>query len=227
MTAISSSPLRHINETRRHYGLSAAATWASSRFFEKALQIEVNKMLWLDLTALSRFVDFDPAFSFRFLSSSEIESYSQDPVNELAPDFLQRALSKHNQCLAAFYGERLAGYSWYARNSVDGKDHLGVSMSFPSDVVYMYNAFTHPDFRGRRLFSVGVGLAAKELAAQGATKMIASVNSTNFASLRSCKRLGFRELGRIWTLGSGDHRLARTPSAAKRLGIHFGDSAPS
>lgn len=227
MTAISSSPLRHINETRRHYGLSAAASWASSRFFEKALQIEVNKMLWLDLTALPSFVEFDPAFSFRFLSSSEIESYGQDPANEIASDFLQRALSQQNQCLAAFHGERLASYSWYARNSVDGKDHLGVSMSFPTDVVYMYNAFTHPDFRGRRLFSAGVALAAKELAAQGATKMIASVNSTNFASLRSCKRLGFRELGRIWTLGSGDHRLARTPSAAKRLGIQFGDSAPS
>jgi ribosomal protein S18 acetylase RimI-like enzyme len=227
MTAISSSPLQHINETRRHYGLSAAASWASSRFFEKALQIEVNKMLWLDLTALPPFIDCDPEFSFRFLSTAEIASFSHDSGNEIAPEFLQRALSKQNQCLAAFHGEKLAAYSWYARNSVDGKDHLGVSMSFPTDVVYMYNAFTHPDFRGRRLFNVGVALAAKEFAAQGATKMIASVNSTNFASLRSCKRLGFRELGRIWTLGSGDQRLARTPFAAKRLGIHFGDATTS
>src|SRR5262245_31456845 len=109
MAAISFSPLSHINETRRHYGLSAAASWASSRFFEKALQIEVNKMLWLDLTTLPPFVDFDPAFSFRFLSDSEIDSFSQDPVNEIAPDFLARALSRRNQCLAAFHGERLAG----------------------------------------------------------------------------------------------------------------------
>ena len=46
-------------------------------------------------------------------------------------------------------------------------------MSLPTDFAYMYNAFTHPECRGRRLFSTGVALASKTLAGQGVSKVVA------------------------------------------------------
>ena len=94
-------------------------------------------------------------------------------------------------------------------------------MSYPAEFAYMYNAFTHPAYRGRRLFGTGVTIAAKELAEKGVTKLITNVNSSNFASLQSCRRMGFIPLGQIWAFGRGPKRFAKTPRAARRLGISF------
>jgi ribosomal protein S18 acetylase RimI-like enzyme len=137
-------------------------------------------------------------------------------------DFIDRATRRGDLCFGVFHSEQLVSYSWYARNFIEAEDHVGVSMSFPSDTCYMFNAFTDPEFRGRQLFSLGVALASKELASAGVAKMITTVNRSNFASLRSCRRLGFAVLGKIWTVGRGTRRIALTPSAAGDLGIRFG-----
>jgi hypothetical protein len=221
MTTAISSPIRNLSQTRRNHGACATIRWISSRLAEKILRLEVSELLWLDVAALPPSIEIDPEFTFRFLSASEIARFASDPIHNLAHDFVDRAACRNDLCLAAFHGDRLASYSWYARNSVDGQDHVGVPMSYPTDVVYMFNAYTHPEYRGRGLFCLGVAIAAKELAEQGVTKVITTINSTNFASLRSCHRLGFVSLGRIWTVGRGTRRLARTPSAAKRLNISF------
>jgi L-amino acid N-acyltransferase YncA len=85
----------------------------------------------------------------------------------------------------------------------------------------MFNAFTQSEFRGRGLFNLGVALASRELAAKGISRVIATINRSNFPSLHSCRRLGFVGVGKIWTLGQGARRLARTPPAASKLGIRF------
>jgi len=222
MGAAISTPLRHLIETRRNYGAAAAARWLSSRFAEKLLCFEISELFSLDVATLPPYVEIDPDFSFRLLSHSEIVQLAEDPSYCLAAEFVDRATFRQDLCVAAFRGERLASYSWYTRDFVEGQDHLGVPMSLPTDFAYMYNAFTHPECRGRRLFSTGVALASKTLAGQGVSKVVTTVNSSNFASLRSCRRLGFISLGQMWTLGRGERRIARTPAAARKLGIRFG-----
>jgi hypothetical protein len=221
MSTGASMPLANLMETRRTYGTTAALRWLSSRLSEKLLRLEVSELLWLDVLSLSPHTELGPEFSFRFLSPDEITCFASDPQYCLAPDFVQRAFDRHDRCLAALHGDQLASYSWYACNSIGGQDHVGVSMSYPAELAYMYNAFTHPAYRGRRLFGIGVKIAAKELAAKGVTKLITTVNSSNFASLQSCRRMGFNSLGQIWAFGHGPKRFAKTPHAARQMGINF------
>jgi RimJ/RimL family protein N-acetyltransferase len=97
-------------------------------------------------------------------------------------------------------------------------------MSLPANAAYMYKAFTHPDYRGRRLYGVGMALALKALAERGITKLVTTVHTNNFASLSSCRRLGYQRIGRFWTLGRGHRRWAIKPRTVQRLGICFNPS---
>ncbi|HTQ38047.1 MAG TPA: GNAT family N-acetyltransferase [Pirellulales bacterium] len=222
MITANSSALQRLVQTGRYYGPSASARWLGLRIAEKLLRVEVSQLLYLDAIKLPPSIDTDPEFTFRFLEPAEVAHFVQDQSHNLVNDFIARSASRNDLCLAILHGDRLVSYSWYARNSIEGQHHVGVPMSYPANTIYMYNAFTHPDYRGRRLYGMGIALALKELSQQGVTKLITSVNSYNFASLRSCRRMGFEDLGRIWTLGRGARRLALTPLAARRIGISFG-----
>ena len=49
---------------------------------------------------------------------------------------------------------------------IDGHCHVLDPQRFPypADVAYMYNGFTSPDFRGKRLHGLAMGLALRALA---------------------------------------------------------------
>jgi hypothetical protein len=223
MTSAIYGPIQSIAQTHRNHGLRATVGWLSSRLGEKVLRLEVSQLLWLDVAKLPACVQGGTDFTFRFLSPVEITRAGEDARLGIEKGFIDRATRRGDLCFGVFHGERLVSFSWYAKNCVEAEDHVGVAMSFPSDTSYMFNAFTDPEFRGRQLFSLGVALASKELAGQGIARVITTVNRSNFASLRSCGRLGFVVLGQIWTVGRGKRRFALTPSAAGELGIRFGD----
>jgi len=98
-------------------------------------------------------------------------------------------------------------------------------MAFPPDVAYMYKGLTHADFRGPRLHALSMGLALQDLAQYGVTKLVSLLESTNWASRRSCARLGYVDLGLRLSLGWVRCRYLRVPRAAQQLGIRFGKHA--
>jgi hypothetical protein len=98
-------------------------------------------------------------------------------------------------------------------------------MSFPADMAYMYKAFTHPDYRGKALYGIGVTKALEALASRGVTRLVTSINRANFDSRSGCRKIGFKSLGNLWTLGTGSRRIAWPPQAARQLGIQFGSRA--
>jgi hypothetical protein len=225
MTSASTSTFQRAGTIRQRHGFRAAAQWLTSRSMETALHVELSQMLRLRLESLPPFSGFDPEIAFRFLTPAEVNRFAQDPRNQLAAEFPARAQSGHDVCLAALRGDRLASYSWYAFRSIEGRHHVGVSMSYSANTAYMYNAFTRPEYRGRRLYGIGITLALRELAERGVTQLITTVNCANFASLQSCRRIGFENIGRLCTFGGGPKRRAIVPRTAKRLGISFGRRA--
>ncbi len=70
-----------------------------------------------------------------------------------------------------------------------------------------------------------MALALKSLADRGITKLLSTVEWTNYASLRSFERLGFERLGRRWTLGGGNCRWGTNSKAARLRGVRFGREA--
>ena len=94
-------------------------------------------------------------------------------------------------------------------------------------MAYFYNGFTRPEFRGRGLYVALMGQGLRALAGCGVRSLVASVHWTNWAALKSCRRLGFTDLGCFVAVGHGRFRLLFPPRAAMRRGIEFRRSACS
>jgi hypothetical protein len=224
-----SKSLDRLSKLRRRYGTAAALHYLTARSLEKTVQLEVSELSWLDNNPRSNSAVREPGlnskYACRFLTSVEIASFGADPVNELAADFASRPTAGLDYCFGVVDQERLAAYSWYALRSIEGEHHVGVPMSFPANMAYMYKAFTHPDYRGKALYGIGVTKALEALASRGVTRLLTSINRVNFASRTGCRKVGFESLGNLWTLGTGPRRIAWTPRAARQLGIQFGTRA--
>ncbi len=187
--------LQDLADVRRHYGTAAMLRTAASRAAKKLLRLEVSEMVWLDADRLPPSIVADPNFTFRFLTIDEIDELAGE-AGLRTSDGIRFPRGRGIGpvfCRMAPDG-RVAHYGWYALGSIEGEHHMGVPMSFPDDVAYMYNAFTHPDFRGRRLHGTAMALALRSLADRGITKLLSTVEWTNYASLRSFERLGFEQI---------------------------------
>ena len=73
-------------------------------------------------------------------------------------------------------------------------------MRLPSDTVYLYKAFTVPEYRGRRIHGEALSRAAAHFKQRGIGQMLAIIEFGNWFSLRSHERLGFRPVGRLLTI---------------------------
>jgi hypothetical protein len=68
---------------------------------------------------------------------------------------------------------------------------------FDPDYVYMFKGFTLPAYRGQRLHAIGMARALEGYAELGSKGILSYVESNNFASLRSCRRMGYEDIGTI------------------------------
>jgi GNAT superfamily N-acetyltransferase len=212
---------------RQRYGFLAATKWSALRIAEKLFRLEIAEMLWLEAIQLPQSIEIEAGFTFRPLTPREIRDFAEDSIYEFSADCAKRAAQENQFCFALFAGERLANYSWYALDEVDGEHNLGAAMTLPSDMAYMYKAFTHPDYRGGRLFARGIALALQILGDRGITRLLTTIHMNNFASLSSCRRMGFKRVGRLWTIGRGNSRWAIKPrAAAERLGARVASATP-
>jgi hypothetical protein len=225
LTASADNVFHRLNAFRERYGTNETIYKFLDIALHKALKTSVHAVVWLDLKSLAEMAPPDPQFTFRFLSDDEVEAYAKDPAYYIDASLAKGVRSGRELCFAALAGDRLAAFGCYTVGYVKPEQAAGAAMSFPSDVVYMSYGFTHPDFRGARLHGLVMGLALKELANYGITKLVSIVAWTNWASLKSCYRLGYVNLGNMVTIGGRKRALGVYPSAAKRLGVRFGRRA--
>lgn len=213
--------LRRFAATHEHFGLSGVVSVALDEFMTRTASLRVVHFLGLDVGDI-RPQPEQPDFERRFLTPGEIRRLSEDRESRLTEAFADRAEGGLDLCYGAIHEGRLANYGWYALGSVEAEHASGAPMGLPPNVAYMYKVFTHPDFRGRRLNATCMAEASAQLAARGVEHVVAIVRWSNEASLRSCEHLGFRRLGHLVVGASG---LVRIPTAARTLGIAFGEEA--
>jgi hypothetical protein len=216
------STVRRLIESQRRYGLGAALISIADRLVYRPLNVAVVNIGWLDIGDVRLPpVAQDPDFTFRFLDSGEVRHFARNPSNELSEEFADRLAGGLDFCFAALSDGDLAAYSWYALGSVEAKHAFGVALSYPSHVVYMYKGFTHPNYRGARLHGALKGLALQQLGAYGVSKLISMIHWTNAASMKSCRRIGYSFLGRMWVSQFGSHRIVMVPGSAESVGVRF------
>jgi hypothetical protein len=152
-------------------------------------------------------------------------------VNILEPAHADRIAGGRDSCFAAIEEDRLAAYAWFARGSIEaennrgGQENSGVAVSFPDHVAFMYKGFTLPDYRGLGLYRRINRLAMLGLGVHGVQYLLSTLDWTNHAAYRSCRQIGFVQLGRLWRWGWNCSMHTTAPRAAKQLGCRFGEAA--
>ena len=195
------------------------------------MTLDVTVVVWLDRGKL-RLPDIDEAgVSFRFLSAEDIRQLAVDDGLELHASMADRLEGSRDHCFAAFCGERLASYAWFARQSIEAQHNRGsqpksgVSVSFPSHVAFLYKGFTHPEFRGRKLHGAAVGRGLLGLAPYGVNIVLSTTDWTNRAARKALGGIGFEELGLCFRWGWGEWMHTRAPAEAVRRGARFDAAA--
>jgi predicted dehydrogenase/nucleoside-diphosphate-sugar epimerase len=110
------------------------------------------------------------------------------------PGLVHERLGRGHELIGWKAEGRIVSFSWFTcRDRSVGPVRL-------ADVpgrVFLYNAFTAPEHRGRGLFAAILLAARHALAHEGAREFIGDVNVGNLASARSLEKAGFVPIGRL------------------------------
>jgi ribosomal protein S18 acetylase RimI-like enzyme len=208
-------------DMRERYGTPGVARWMLNKAMVKGLSLDLVHVLSLVPEEVDA-PELDGTITMRFLTPDEVRRFSSDPAYQLPESFVARAEGGLDFCFGALQGDRLANYGWYAIRSVEAEHAAGAQMGLPDDIAYMYKGFTHPDFRGRRIYGACMSAALDALGDRGIGRFVSMVYWSNEPALRSVEHLGYRRLG---LLAVGPTGPLRVPRAATDLGVTFGRDA--
>ena len=143
-----------------------------------------------------RFLPLDEKFKFTLLTEAMLAQFNTDEL-EIAPAFLRHALERGDKCYGILDGDLLASYGWYS--TVPTRIYPpDLVLHFNPDYVYMYKGYTHPNYRGQRLHAIGMTKALQAYLDRQFKGLVSYVESTNFSSLKSTYRMGYKNIGKIY-----------------------------
>jgi L-amino acid N-acyltransferase YncA len=125
-------------------------------------------------------------------------AFRQGPGADL---FLAR-LQCGQHCFAAFVESRLASVSWAVRKQAT-LWALNADFCVEDGTAYIFDSYTHPEFRGKRLQSSIFERICEYCRDKNVGKVVTFVAATNTANLRSRARLGFAVTGAVRRLRFG------------------------
>jgi hypothetical protein len=108
---------------------------------------------------------------------------------------IARRFANGDRCIVSRTDERFAGYIWFARGHYDEDTvRCRYTLSNPSQSVWDYDVFVHPDFRMGRTFARLWSTANCHLAEEGVRWSYSRIATANPQSLDSHRRLGIEAL---------------------------------
>lgn len=192
--------------------------------------VDVTKLLHLpagnEIEAFDR-VDYE----IRSVGGQEFQSLLRAERIASQAGEAEQIYDRRRALVAAFHGDRVISFAWLVRESIEGIDnfsravHLGTSINMPDGTAFVYNAWTDPEYRGRRLMSAILAWATRHRVC-GACSLLTTVDWTNEKSIQAFRHLGMREVGLICRLGWGKAQISIAPVAARRQGFRVADDAP-
>jgi hypothetical protein len=143
----------------------------------------------------------------RFLDDQEIQLLAMDASYQLKQGFVDELLAHGDRCLAVLDGEKVASFTWYSSKPTRVTNEFALHFE-ETGLVYMHKGFTHADYRGRRLYGLGIQHALTQLAGAGAQGLIALVELNNRGARRAMHRLGYVRAGRACLFGRLGHYVS-------------------
>ncbi|HEY2515744.1 MAG TPA: hypothetical protein VGI39_32970 [Polyangiaceae bacterium] len=209
----------HYVDAFRRYGLGRTLYDAAYRAARKVTEVAVWNGVVLTMDTLDRsFLSEPKRAAGRFADAAELKSYARDPIYDLDESFIDHAMALGDRCHVFVENGTLQSYGWYARHPTGAGRN--VVLHFDPAYVYMYKGFTHPKFRGQRLHAIGMAAALEAYTNEGARGFVSYVDSANFASLRSCDRMGYHTFGRVVVWWHGRSVTTRATPGCAAYGFH-------
>ena len=205
-----------ILDARRH-GLTRASYSLALKAVNRIALLKILRGVIIE-RPLPEFLVCPEGYTPTFLTPDRLRSFSLDPDTRLSPGFVEEAVSKGDECFGILKGGRLAAYGWYSSRPTR-IDPPELRLRFRYEYVYMYNGYTHPLCRGRRLHAIGMTLALREYLGRGRKGLVSYVESNNFDSLKSCRRMGYAEFGSIYVARISGKYRAFSSAGCRRLGF--------
>lgn len=159
----------------------------------RLIDFNVVKAMTLTLQNVEpKFIEPHPQYSGRFIQGEALLEVI-DPKTGNNDTFVKEQIEFNSFCYALYDGASIVSYSWYL-----DKPHTFNRIyryHFDQRYLHMFNAYAHPDYRGRRLNAYCIGAALLRATELGYKGLISEVGISNFSSLRSCAQLGFVIMG--------------------------------
>lgn len=160
----------------------------------------------------------DGPFESRFVDADAMESLAGelDPVGRRV---VREAFARGDACHVVLDGGRLANVGLYATHPTPILNDL--VMHFDRRCWYMHGAFTPAAYRGRRLHALGVVRAALALFERQIPALVGVYEWTNYRSLVSARRMGWKACGTVWRVGAGAWTGLGRTAAARAVGMRL------
>ena len=151
----------------------------------------------------------------RFINKQEIGELNKDGDLDLGYEFVNDAYSKGHLCAVVLQGRHVISYAWFSFSYSFVDDNLCYTPK--ENTIYLYKAYTRPEFRGRGYLSMIVDWVCSQHVDKF-SKIATIMELQNFASFRSFKKAGFRPEGLALSFRFSSKRfLFRTYLAKKHL----------
>lgn len=208
-----------ITSNIKHYGFLKTFEDIALRLLNRVVFFKVLKCVKID-RADPEFLKCDKKFRGLFLPEDRLRILALDPENELPKTFLDEALAKGDECYGFLDGEALAAYGWYSNKPTESA-WPGLMIRFSNQYIYMYKGLTHSNYRGQRLHAIGMTLALEAYLAQGYKGIVSYVEWNNFASLKSCYRMGYTDIGNVYAIRIFNHYFLHADAGCDRYGFRL------
>jgi ribosomal protein S18 acetylase RimI-like enzyme len=206
----------------QQHGVGATLFYGAYRAANKVTKVALLNGLVLTLESISGIFLEDPRRKqVRELSPEQMRKYvGKAESSTLAEEGIELAKARKDRCFAMFDGDVLTSYGWYSTKPTELIElGHGIVLHFDSSYAYMYNGFTHPKYRGQRLHAIGMAAACAQFAKEGQKGLVSYVEASNFASLKSCFRMGYESFGHVAVLKVGGRYLSQETPGCKKFGF--------
>lgn len=179
------------------------------RTFYRGAYVMVNKAIALSIfdclqlrheDVNSALVDSADRYECRFLEPDEVGRFAAG-LGATGERVAREALTRGDACYAVLDGGRAVNLGFYAHRPTPILNDLTVNFDPPYR--YMHGALTAAPYRGRRLHALGVLGASRELFDRGIPALVGVYERTNYRSMLSALRMGWKPCGTLVRVGIG------------------------
>lgn len=187
LTPITSNRWDELKATARRFGARALLIDLASRLL-RHLGVYTIEQVFTVTDSPTAGTD-----SATLLEPEQLRLFRQQGQIHCTDQAIDDVTSGRKICIGVIEQDTLCGYTWYA---LQPYRHSGTHFAFfDSRYICGYGAFIHPDYRGRQLRAAIVARAICYARSVGKAGVLAAIGWTNFGSIRSAVKIGYRPHG--------------------------------